>query len=66
MIQNKNQNIIYLVADSLYGYVMSRFLPTSRFNSIGPKDFDSNKYSSNSSKGFVSEIGFQYSKEVRE
>ena len=27
MIQNKNQNIIYLVADSLYDYVMSRFLP---------------------------------------
>ena len=41
MFQNKNQNIIYLVANSLYGYAMSRFLTTSGFDSAGPKDFDS-------------------------
>ena len=38
MFQNKNQNIIYLVANSLYGYAMSRFLTTSGFDSADPKE----------------------------
>ena len=36
---------IYLDENNLYGYAM--FLPTSGFKWIDPKDFDSNKYSSN-------------------
>ena len=34
MTQNKNRNILY----TLYGYGMSRFLPTSGFKWIDPKD----------------------------
>ena len=35
---------------------MSMFLPTSRFKWIGPKEFDLNKYTSNSSKESVTEV----------
>ena len=42
MTQNKNQNIIYLDANNLYGYAMSKFLPTSGFKWIDPKELDLN------------------------
>ena len=45
---------------------MSKFLPTSRFTWIDPKDFDSNKYSRNNSKGCVSEVNLEYPEELRE
>ena len=41
---------IYLDADNLCFYGMSKFLPASWFKWIDPKNNDSNKYSSNSSK----------------
>ena len=31
MVQNKNQNILYIDANNLYGYAMPRFLPTGGF-----------------------------------
>ena len=58
LTQNKNQNIIYLEANNLYGYEMSKFLPTSGFKWIDPKEFDLNKYTSNSSKGCVFKVDF--------
>ena len=45
---------------------MSKFLPTSGFKWIDPKDFDLNKCSSNTSKGCVLEVYFKYPKESRE
>ena len=51
MTQNKNQNIIYLDANNLYGYVMPKFLPTN-----------GTKYTSISSKGFVLEVDLEYPK----
>ena len=33
-----------------YGYAISKFLPTSGFKRIDPKEFDLNKYTCNSSK----------------
>ena len=45
---------------------MSKFLPTSGFKWIDPKDFDLNKYSSNSSTGCVLEVDLEYHKELRE
>ena len=33
---------------------------------IDPKEFDLNKYTSNSSKGFVLEVGLEYPKELHE
>ena len=65
--QNKNQKIsIHLDANSLYGYAMSKFLPTSGLKWIDPKEFDLNKYTSNSSKGRALEVDLQCPKEFRE
>ena len=52
--------------NNLYGYAMSKFLPTSGFKWIEPKEFDLNKDASNSSKGYVVEVPLEYSKELRE
>ena len=46
--------------------MMSESFLTSGFEWINPKDFDSNKYSSNSSRGFDKEVDFEYPKESRE
>ena len=51
---------------NLYGYAMSKFLPISGFKWIGPKEFDLNKYISNSSKRCVLEVDLEYSKELGE
>ena len=45
---------IYLNVNNLYDYAMSKFPPTSGFKWIDPKEFDLNKYTSNSSRGFKS------------
>ena len=45
---------------------MSKFLPTNGFKWIDTKEFDLSKYASNSSKGSVLEVDFEYSKELRE
>ena len=46
--KQKSKHIIYLDTNNLYGYALSKFLLTSRFKWIDPKNVDSNKYSSNS------------------
>ena len=38
--KQESKHIIYLDANNLYVYVMSKFLPTSRFKWIDPKEFD--------------------------
>ena len=63
--KQESKHIIYLDASNLCGYAMSKFLPTSSFKWIDPKEFDLNKYTSNSSKGFVLEVGLEYPKEFR-
>ena len=40
--------MIYLDVNNLYGYAMSKFLTTSGFKRIDPKEFDLNKYTSSS------------------
>ena len=64
--KQESKHIIYLDANNLYGYVMSKFLPTSGFKWIDPEMFDLNKYTSNSSKGCVLEVDSEYRKELRE
>ena len=44
---------------------MSKFLPTSGFKWINTKEFDLNKYTSNSSKGRVLEFDLKYPKELQ-
>ena len=40
MIQNKNQSIIYLDANNLYGFGMSTILPTDRFKLTDSEEFE--------------------------
>ena len=61
-----SRHLIYLDANNLYSYVMYKFLPTSGFKWIDPKEFDLNKYTSNSSKGCVLEVDLEYPKELQE
>ena len=64
--KQESRHIIYLDANNLYGYEMSKFLQKSGFKWIDPKWFDFNKDTSNSSKGCVFEIDLEYPKELRE
>ena len=50
----------------IYGCEIPKFLWRSSLKRIDPKHFDSSKYSSNSLKGFVLEVGLEYSKELFE
>ena len=57
---------MYLDANNLYGLAMSKFLIISTFKGMDPKEFDLNKYSSNSLKGCVLEVVLEYLKDSRE
>ena len=52
--------------NNLYGYAVSKFLLTSGFKWIDPKQFDLNKYTTNSSKGCVFEVDLEYPRKLRE
>ena len=54
--KQESKHIIYLDTQNLYGYAMSKFLPISGFKWIDPKEFELNKYSSNSLKGCVPKV----------
>ena len=43
--KQKSKYFIYLIINNLYGYVMSKFLPTGKFTWVDPKECDFNKYS---------------------
>ena len=45
----KQESIHIIYLNNLHGYAMSKFLPTSTFTWIDPKEFHLNKYTSNSS-----------------
>ena len=62
--KQESKHIIYLDANNLYGYTMSGFLPTSGFKCADPKEFNLNKYTSNSLKGCVLEVDLEYTKEL--
>ena len=62
--KQESKLIVYLDANNLYGYAMSKFLPTSGFKWMDPKEFDLNKYTSNSSKGCVLEVDLEYPKDL--
>ena len=55
------KRIINLDANNLYGFSMSKFLPTSGFKWIDPNEFDVNKYTSNSWKECVLEFDLEFS-----
>ena len=64
--KQESKLIIYLDAHNLYGYAMSKFLPTSRSIWIDPEEFELNKYTRNTSKGWVLKVDLEYLKELRE
>ena len=64
--KQESKHIIYLDANNFYGYTMSKFLPANEFKWIDPKEFDLNKYTSNSSKRCVLKVDLEYAKELQE
>ena len=58
--------MIYLEANNLYDHAMSKFLPASKLKWIDHKEFDLNKWTRNSSKECVLEVGLEYLKELRQ
>ena len=60
------KHITYLNANNLYGYAISKFLPTSGFKWIDRKQFYLNKYTSNSLKECVLEVNLEYPKKLHE
>ena len=64
--QQESKHIIDLDTNNLYGYAMSKCLPTGGFKLIYPKEFDMNNYTRNSSKGCVLEVDLDNPKELRE
>ena len=64
--KQESKHIIYLSANNLFDNAMSKLIPTSGFKWIHPKEFDLDKYTSNSSKGCVLEVDLEYPKELQE
>ena len=64
--KQESKHIIYLDANNLYANVMSKFRPSSGFKWIDLKEFDLNKYTSNSSKGCALEVYLEYFEELQE
>ena len=62
--KQESKHIIYLDANNLYNYAMSKYLPSSGFKWIDLKELSLNKYSSNNLKGCVLEVDLEYSKEL--
>ena len=58
----KSKHIIYLDTNNLHVHAMSKFFATSGLKWIYPNEFDLNKYTKNSSKGCVFEVGFNTQK----
>ena len=63
-LKQESKHIIYLGANNLYAYEMYKFLSASGFKWIYPKQFESNKYACNSSKGCAVKV--EYPKEFLE
>ena len=61
----ESKYIIYLDTNNLYGYAITKFLPTNEFKWVDPSEFDLNKYTSTSSKGCVLEVDLEYPNELR-
>ena len=64
--KQESKHIIYFDVNNVYGYAMSKFLPTSGFKWIDPKEFNVNKYTSDSSKECVPKVDLEYHKQLRE
>ena len=57
------KDIKYVDVNNLYSYALFKFLPTSGFKWIDPKELHLNKYTRNYSNGCVLEVDLGYPKE---
>ena len=57
---------MHLDVNNLYGYATSKVFPISGFKWVDTKEFDFNKYTSNSLKGCALEVDLKYPKELWE
>ena len=64
--KQESKHVIYLDANNLYGYAISKFLPISGFKWRDPKEFDLNKHTSDSSRWYVLKVDLEYPKESGE
>ena len=64
--KQQSKHIIYLDMNNIHGYSMSKFLLTSGFKTIDPKEFELNKYTRISSKGCVLEVCLECHKKLFE
>ena len=62
--KEESKYIVYWHVNNLYGYVMTKFLPTSGFKWLDPKEFDLNQCISNGSKGCILKVDLEYPKEL--
>ena len=60
--KQESKHIIYLNLNNLYSYAMPKFIQTNWFKWIDPKEFELNKYTSNSLKRCVLVIDLEYLK----
>ena len=61
--------IMYLDANTLYGWAMSQYLPTGGFRWMTPKQIDKinlAKYKEDSKKGFIAEVDLEYPEELHD
>ena len=63
--KQESKHIIYLDANNLYCYAISKYFPMGVFKWIDPKEFDINKYICNTLKGCVLEFDLEYHKELK-
>ena len=61
----ESKHVVYLDENNSFGYIMSKFLPASEFKLTDPKEYDLDKYTSNSSEGCFLEVVLEYPKELR-
>ena len=60
--KQESKHVQYFDANNFNGCALHNFLPTGGFRWIDPKEFDSNKYSSNSRKGCILDVFLEYPK----
>ena len=58
--------IMYLDANNLYGWAMSKYLPTGNFKWLSQKNIDLGKYTDESKKGLILEVDLEYPKELHD
>ncbi|CAG2243981.1 unnamed protein product [Mytilus edulis] len=59
--------LMYVDANNLYGWAMSKYLPTGGFEWINPKEMPTfDTLTAENDKGFVLEVDLEYSKELHD